>query len=190
MLFELFNYLLKILPKYTEDELVQLLKQRDESAFRYLYDNYSPALYGVIYSIVPEGHTAQDVLQDSFVKIWRLIGQYEPAKGRLFTWMHNIARSGAIDAVRSAAWRNARKTEPVQDFHHSIAGASIEYTGLRKSVSKLAVEHRALIELSYFQGYTHEEIAKLAKIPAGTVKTRLRAAIKQLRKMISIFLFA
>ncbi|MGE7775386.1 RNA polymerase sigma factor [Chitinophaga sp. NPDC101104] len=181
---------MKFISKYTEDDLVQLLKQRDETAFRYLYDNYASALYGVIFSIVPETHTAQDVLQESFVKIWRLMEQYDPSRARLFTWMHNIARSGAIDAVRSAAWRNARKVEPVQDYHHAIAGSVIEYTGLRKSVSKLTAEHRALIELSYFQGYTHEEIARLENIPMGTVKTRLRAAIRQLRKMISIFLFA
>lgn len=184
----IFIFLLKISPKYTEEELVRLLKQRDESAFRYLYDNYAPALLGIILNIIPDSQTGNDVLQECFVKIWRLMEQYDASKGRLFTWMHNIARSGAIDAVRSAHWRNARKHEPVEDAHLAMPGVFTEYTGLRKTVHQLKDEHRVLVELSYFQGYTHEEIAKQVNIPMGTVKTRLRAALAQLRKMMSMLL--
>ncbi len=173
-------------PKYTEEDLVRLLKQRDEAAFRYLYDNYASALYGVILGICPEAQTANDVLQECFVKIWRLMEQYDPAKARLFTWMHNIARSGAIDVVRGKHWKYGQKSAPVDESHQSLPGGSWEYTGLRGSLNRLKEEHRLLVELSYFQGYTHEEISKLAKIPTGTVKTRLRAALAQLRKMLSV----
>lgn len=177
---------MKITPKYSEEDLVQLLKQRDETAFKFLYDNYASALYSVILSIVPEAETARDVLQDCFVKIWRMMDQYDPSKARLFTWMHSVARSGAIDAVRSKHWKNARLNAPVVDGQHIVPGLAIEYIGLRKSVHQLKEEHRVLVELSYFQGYTHEEISKQVNIPMGTVKTRLRAALTQLRKMVTL----
>jgi RNA polymerase sigma factor (sigma-70 family) len=86
---------------YNEAALVNLLKQRSEKAFSYLYDNYSGALYGIIHSIITEIENANDVLLDVFVNIWKKIESYDPSKGRLFTWMRNIARNAAIDKIRS-----------------------------------------------------------------------------------------
>ena len=83
-----------------------LLQQRNEKAFGYLYDNYSGALYGIVKSIVTDTEIANDVLQNVFVNIWRKIELYDAQKGRLFTWMLNIARNAAIDEVRSKGFRN------------------------------------------------------------------------------------
>lgn len=174
---------------YSEQELVSLLQQRSDTAFSYLYNNYSGALNSIINQIVPESETANDVLQEVFVSIWRKIETYDPAKGRLFTWMLNIARNASIDKIRSRSYRNNLKNqilaENVNDsLNLQVIKPVYDNIGLRKIVSQLKEEQRILIELSYFQGYTHEEIAKVMNIPLGTVKTRIRSALIQLRTML------
>jgi RNA polymerase sigma-70 factor (ECF subfamily) len=173
---------------YSESELVASLQQRSEKAFSYLYDNYSGALYGVINSIVTEAETANDVLQDVFVNIWKKIESYDPAKGRLFTWMLNIARNAAIDKIRSKGFRDSLKNQPISENVDMNAGSVINPVvndvGLKKVISRLKEEQRVLIDLAYFHGFTHEEIAKAMNIPLGTVKTRIRSALIQLRTLI------
>ena len=174
---------------YSEQELVALLQQRNEYSFGYLYDNYSGALLGVISAIVSEQETARDVLQEVFVNIWRKIESYDPAKGRLFTWMLNIARNAAIDKIRSRGYQDSLKNYSIpESADTNIAGAStlpkVDDVGLKKILTKLKDEHRVLIDMSYFQGYTHDEISKMLDIPLGTVKTRIRTALTHLRTMI------
>jgi RNA polymerase sigma-70 factor (ECF subfamily) len=173
---------------YSENELVSLLQQRNEKAFGYLYDNYSGALYGIIHSIITDNETANDVLQDVFVNIWKKIESYDASKGRLFTWMLNIARNASIDKIRSKGFRDALKNQPISDNVDigigSAINPAINDVGLRKVISRLKEEQRVLIDLSYFQGFTHEEIAKAMNIPLGTVKTRIRSALIQLRTLI------
>jgi RNA polymerase sigma-70 factor (ECF subfamily) len=172
---------------YSEQELVALLQQRNEKAFSYLYDNYSGALLGTINAIVLDNEIANDVLQNVFVNIWKKIESYDTAKGRLFTWMLNIARNASIDEVRSKGYRDSKKNEHIADdgdVPGAVTGPAIDDVGLRKVLSKLKGELRVLVDLSYFQGYTHEEISKVMNIPLGTVKTRIRSALTQLRTMI------
>jgi RNA polymerase sigma factor (sigma-70 family) len=173
---------------YNETDLINLLQQRNEKAFSYLYDNYSGALYGIIHSIITDIETANDVLQDVFVNIWKKIESYDPSKGRLFTWMLNIARNAAIDKIRSKGFRDGLKNQPISENVDISVGAAtnpaVNDVGLRKVISRLKEEQRVLIDLSYFQGFTHEEIAKLMNIPLGTVKTRIRTALIQLRTLI------
>jgi RNA polymerase sigma-70 factor (ECF subfamily) len=172
---------------YTEQELVALLQDRNEKAFGYLYDNYSGALYGIINSIVTDREIANDVLQNVFVNIWRKIESYDPSKGRLFTWMLNIARNASIDEVRSKGYRDSQKNQSIGenvDIPGAVTGPATDDVGLRKVVMKLKEEWRVLVDLSYFQGFTHEEIARALNIPLGTVKTRIRSALSQLRTMI------
>ena len=164
-----------------------MLQQQDEKAFSYLYDNYSAALYGIVNSIVIEREKANDVLQNVFVNIWRKIDSYDASKGRLFTWMLNVARNAAIDEIRSKGHRDSMKN---QSFPESVDIAGTEVgppgvdAGLKKILAKLKGEQQILIDLSYFKGFTHEEIAKVLNIPLGTVKTRIRSALIQLRTMI------
>lgn len=174
---------------YDEKELIALLQQRNEKAFGHLYDNYSSALLGIIYSIIKESETANDVLQEVFVNIWKKIDSYDASKGRLFTWMLNIARNAAIDKIRSKEYRNSLQNQPISanvdiSTGNAVANPVVSDTGLKKILMKLKDEQRELIDLSYFQGYTHEEISKALNIPLGTVKTRIRSALIQLRNMI------
>ena len=165
-----------------------LLQSHNNQAFAYLYDNYSHALYGIISQIVPDEESASDVLQEVFINIWRKIDTYDDSKGRLFTWMLNIARNAAIDKLRSKSYRNDLKNLRLSD-DVSIPGTDAvrnkaDNIGLRKVLDKLKKEYREVIELSYFQGYTHEEISIGLNIPLGTVKTRIRSALIQLRSML------
>lgn len=173
--------------KFSEPELVMLLKQRHQSSFSYLYDNYSSALYTVILNVVKDETIAADTLQEVFVKIWKQIESYDDSKGRLFTWMMNVARNASIDTVRSKAFQNSKQNNELTENHNDVLGSTQTNTdaiGLRKIVYTLKEEHRTLIELSYFQGYTQDEISKMLQIPLGTVKTRMRTALTQLRQQI------
>jgi len=175
-------------PTYNEPDLVSLLKQQDEQAFSYLYDNYSGALFNVINQIIPDKELVSDVLQEVFVNIWRKIDSYDADKGRLFTWMLNVARNAAIDKTRSRAYRDNMKNqtlpEDVSVFTNQTVKQNTDDYGLRKLVNKLKDDQKILVELSYFQGFTHEEIANSLNIPLGTVKTRIRSALTQLRILI------
>jgi len=173
--------------QYTESELVLLLSQQSESAFSYLYDHYSGALFASILTIVNDQEAAADTLQEVFIKIFRQIHSYDSSKGRLYTWMLNIARNAAIDTTRSKGFQKNKQNQELSDNVYDLAGSAEIKTddiGLRKLVHGLRPEWRVLVELSYFEGYTQDEIAKMLDIPLGTVKTRLRAALKELHKLI------
>jgi RNA polymerase sigma factor (sigma-70 family) len=174
---------------YTELELVTLLKERNNQAYSYLYDHYSGSLYNIILQVVSEQDLASDVLQEVFVNIWRKIESYDATRGRLFTWMLNIARNAAIDMVRSKGYQNIMKNRELPDYFEAKSAGqtvqiNIDHIGLKKILSGLKEEHRTLIDLAYFKGYTHEEIAEIEEIPLGTVKTRIRSALKQLRTIL------
>lgn len=173
---------------YTEEELIVLLKRKDQQAYSYLYDHYAAAFFGIIQRIIGEGVEATDVLQEGFVKIWRNIDQYDVSKGRLFTWMLNIMRHAAIDYLRSGIRKKAQSTDSLEPGMH-VAGnetqVRVDHLGLRNVLGQLKEEHKVIIELSYFKGYTQEEIAEELAIPLGTVKTRARLALAQLRQILS-----
>lgn len=177
------------LKKLSEADLVAQLKQRYQSAFVYLYDNYAGALHTVISAIVIDREAANDVLQEVFVKIWKQADSYDDSKGRLFTWMANIARNAAIDTTRSKNFKNAQKnrelTETVYTSEEISIQMPVDRIGIRKLVHQLNDGQKVLVELSYFQGYTQEEISKMMNIPLGTVKTRLRAALTQLKQLVN-----
>jgi RNA polymerase sigma factor (sigma-70 family) len=175
---------------YTEAELVQGLRARDQKIFGYLYDHYSPALHGVIVKVLNDDSSAGDVLQEVFLKIWRHLDLYDEEKGRLFTWMLNIARNTAIDILRSKSHKLDLKIQNITDDVHAINGPltvhqSTDYLGFSKVLEKLTKEQRTLIDLAYYKGCTQEEISRVLDIPLGTVKTRMRNAIIQLRTILN-----
>ena len=171
---------------YDEHELVSGLRSKDNQAFGYLYDHYAGALYSIIKQIVVDAEVSNDVLQETFVNIWRRIDQYDQSKGRLFTWMLNIARNAAIDKTRSKGFQQSSTVLPILETDSSYAPVrpNMDDFGLKKVLQKLKDEQRLLIDLSYFQGYTHEQISKALNIPLGTVKTRIRSALLQLRVLL------
>ncbi len=175
--------------KYSEEELVALLQNKDQQAFAYLYDNYSAALNGVIYRLVEDRELAEDILQEAFVKIWNNFASYDTTKGRLFTWMLNITRNLTIDTLRSKGYKKQAKISSdensVSNFTDDNRMAErFDALGLRKQLANLKPEQRSIIDLAYFNGYTQDEISKELGVPLGTVKTRMRSAIIELRKML------
>ena len=175
--------------KYSEEELIHLLKNRDQTAFSYLYDNYSGALFGIIYKMLEDRELAEDVLQEAFVKIWNNFIHYDSSKGRLFTWMINLTRNLTIDTLRSKGYKKSRKISrdenSVSNYQDkNSAPDKFDTIGIRKQVANLKPEQKSIIDLAYFSGYTQEEISKEIGIPLGTVKTRMRSAILELRKML------
>jgi len=175
--------------KYNESELVELLQNQDQKAFNYLYDNYSAAIYGVIYKMVESKELAEDILQEAFIKFWNNFKNYDPLKGRLFTWMLNIARNLTIDTLRSKDYKKQNKIygneNSVDDLSDKSKTAErFDSLGIRKHLTYLKNDQKQIIDLAYFGGFTQDEISKQLSIPLGTVKTRMRAAILELRKIL------
>ncbi|RYE35721.1 MAG: sigma-70 family RNA polymerase sigma factor [Sphingobacteriaceae bacterium] len=171
----------------SEEELIKALRQHEKVAAEALYDMYSSSLFGVIIRIVQNNEMAEDLLQETFVKIWNSFPSYSSDKGRLFTWMVNIARNLSIDKIRSKDYKNQTKNHELELNVTSIdAGRNTVYKpellGVKDLVDKLKPEQKIILDLIYFKGYTHLEAADELSIPLGTIKTRLRMAIIQLRK--------
>lgn len=172
---------------YTENELVTSLKLRENDAFRHLYIHYRGSLFNIINQIVPDVETANDVLQEVFITVWKNIDKYDPEKGRLYTWLLNLTRNTAINKIRSKNYKNFLKNADISNYVNSIEERinfqqNINQIGLRKEVSKLKDEFKVVLELTYFHGCTQEEISKALNIPLGTIKTRIRNALIELRK--------
>ena len=175
--------------KYTEEELVIMLQNRDQQAFSYLYDNYAAALNGIIYRMVEDRELSEDILQEAFVKIWNNFSSYDTCKGRLFTWMLNITRNLTIDTMRSKGYKKQAKISSDENSVSNLTDDGriterFDAMGIRKQLANLKPEQKSIIDLAYFNGYTQDEISKEMGIPLGTVKTRMRAAMLELRKML------
>lgn len=171
---------------YNEEELIALLKQKSREGFNYLYKQYAAVLYGIVRKVVYDEQIAQDTLQEAFVKIWNNIDRFDPAKGRLYTWMLNVARNAAIDKLRSKSEVMRSKIQTGEDIvYKAEEGKDTEQKtdaiGLKETVAGMQLEYRVIVELAYFKGFTLDEISKTLNIPLGTVKTRMRKAITMLR---------
>lgn len=168
--------------------LVKRLKNGEEAAFSELYDRYAGALNGIVLRIIRDEERAQDVLQDSFVKVWKNIHSYDSGKGSFFTWMLNIARNTAIDALRKLKKEGKSENQNIE----TIVGVSnavqqnVNTIGLMKLVEKLPPEQKLMVEYIYFNGYTQQEVADELEMPLGTVKTRTRLAMRELRKWFTL----
>ena len=181
--------------QYSEEQLIVLLKEKNENGFHYLYDHYSGAIYGLILRMVTSEEHAQEVIQDVFVKIWKYIDQYDASKGRFYTWMINISRNTAIDYLKSKGYQNEQKNQSISNFvskdearlsagMNNPADKDADLIGMNTIINGLKPEWRELIELAYFQGYSQSEIAEMLDIPIGTVKTRTRNALLELKGLL------
>jgi RNA polymerase sigma-70 factor (ECF subfamily) len=165
------------------------LKGRDKTALAYLYDSYAGALLGVIARIVRKEEMAEEVLQDVFLKIWDRIDSYDRGKGKLFTWMVNIARNQAIDKTRSREFNKDRQTGDLEKFVNRIDATEhielgVEAIGLRELINRLPGDQQFVIDKHYLKGYTQAEISEEFNLPLGTVKTRMRLAMQVLRNLL------
>ncbi len=155
----------------------------------YVYDQYAGALYGAVMRIVQSEVFAEEVLQDTFIKIWKNIHQYDRTKGRFFTWMMRIARNEAIDKLRSAEAKRQSKTTSIDDHVYKVdqnhkAEIKIDDIGIKDLLDQLSASDRKILDLIYFKGYTHVQASEILDMPLGTVKTRLRLGIGQLRRIL------
>jgi RNA polymerase sigma factor (sigma-70 family) len=172
---------------YSENDLVTALKKHDNNAYRHLYINYRGSLFNAILQIIPDTENASDVLQEVFVTIWKNIDKYDPGKGRLFTWLLKLTRNAAINKTRSKIYKSQQKNEDIANYVNYLEQKTalqqeVNQIGLRKQVHQLREEFKNVLELSYYQGFTQEEVAKALNLPLGTVKTRIRNALIELRK--------
>ncbi|MBF9239338.1 RNA polymerase sigma factor [Hymenobacter sp. BT683] len=164
-----------------ETELVQRLLARDEQALRRLQERYGRNLQAVIMRLVHKEALAQDLLQEGLLKIWLGIGGYDPARGRLFTWMVRVCCNHAIDVMRSPRHRFHNDNQSLESSSVQRAPAPTtfhpEHIGIRELTQGLKPRQREVIDLLYFGGCTQVETAEELGIPLATVKTRARAAL-------------
>jgi len=165
-------------------ELAERIKSKDQSAFTVLYDNYSAALFGIIKKKVKDTGTAEEILQDVFLKIWMYAGDYDSSKAGLFTWMYNIAKNCCIDYLRSKRHRKMNFTTQLNP-ELVLAGINVNYKmstdELRGIIYQLGPQYGSLIDKIYYWGYTQREISQITNLPLGTVKTRCRLGIQRMR---------
>ncbi|WP_336068694.1 RNA polymerase sigma factor [Mesoflavibacter sp. CH_XMU1404-2] len=169
--------------------LVSQFQKKDEKAFEKLYNMYSKSMHGVIFNIVRDHELAEEVMQDVFIKAWEKADSYNSSKGRFFTWLLNISRNAAIDKTRSKAFKKSSKnlnSDYFVDIIHSSdnLGSKTDAIGIKKFVDKLADKCIKIIELLYFKGYTQKEASKELDMPIGTIKTRNRNCIQELRDSV------
>lgn len=167
------------------------LRAHDNSFLDYLYDNYSGALYGVVLRVIKDEDIAQEVLQDAFLKIWDKIETYDASKGKLFTWMLNVTRNLAIDRTRSKEMSKGKKTDDLDLLVNRIdnqeqSELQVDTIGLKETLNQLSEEQRFVIEHLYLKGFTQSELAEEFNIPLGTVKTRTRLALIELRTILKV----
>ena len=173
---------------HKEEELSALLLIRDIKVIGMLYDEYSPVLYGVILKIVKSQKSAEQVIQEAFVKIWEGAEHHKNSKCQLFTWLINIARKTAIEHIRSSDG-NMEQLESKISSETKIGTQRFfdnPEVGPKKLLkSKLIPDSKAIIDLIYFSGYTYEEIAEEIGLPKGEVNKRVRMAMIQLREVMA-----
>lgn len=173
----------------TEENLVLLLKSNLNKGIEIVYDNYRDSLLNAIVKIVKSQDLAEDILQESFIKIWKTIPQYDSQKGRIYTWLLNVCRNTALDYLRS---KEGKKYHRTFDLSANLTFVEIAYNeifqsdgiGFKNLISRLNPEKEQIINELYFKGSTQKEASKDLALPLGTVKTRSRQALKDLRKIV------
>lgn len=169
-------------------ELVKRLQQRDPNALAELYDRYGRLTYSLIFRIVRNGATAEDLVQETFLRVWNRAQGFDAEKGAIGPWLMAVARYRAIDFLRSAGGRDRNAIELEDADHPSLythmeAGilAADNVRAIKDAMRRLAPNQRQVIELAYFEGLTQTEMAERMGQPLGTVKTWVRSALKTLR---------
>jgi RNA polymerase sigma-70 factor (ECF subfamily) len=177
--------------------LIGRVAQRDQNALLELYTRYGNAVYALALRVLQQGALAEEVTQDVFLKLWQQPERWNPGLGRFSSWLLTLARNAAIDRLRHEQRRGYRPAgygsysgygdDPPENVAAEPSPFSdpLWYDGqvLRRLLARLPAEQRDLVELAFFRGYTHSELAELLHLPLGTVKTRLRAGLQKLRAL-------
>lgn len=168
-----------------EKDIVYLLERGDKKAITLLYENYADSLYGVIQKIISDEDIAQDVLQETFVKIWRYAKKYDSSKAKLFTWLYRIAYNTAIDKVRSLKNKNNKEVQIENSSVYKITTNQLndEVLDIQKHLSTLEEKYQIVINALFFEGMTQQEASEELDIPLGTIKSRLKIGLRELKKI-------
>jgi RNA polymerase sigma-70 factor, ECF subfamily len=172
-----------------DEDLISLVEEaKDTHAFATLYDRHSRAAYSLAYRMMGEPQAAEDLTQESFLKLWRAAGSYRSERGSVRTWLLSIVHNQGIDQLRSIASRrrtqqkvelSAPTSEASEAFLESWRNSQREQ--VREAMKALPKEQLKVLELAYYSGYTHVEIAELLEVPLGTVKGRMRLGLQKIR---------
>jgi RNA polymerase sigma-70 factor (ECF subfamily) len=172
-------------------ELIVAAAEGDQQALASLYDTTSRTVYGLLLRILADPSAAEEVLLDVYTQVWRQAGGYSRERGTPMAWITTIARSRAIDRLRRTR-QEQQRTEPLDEAARCAGGVSVEDEAsagevravVRAALDALAPEQREVIELAYYGGMSHSEIAAARGLPLGTVKTRTRLGMMRLRDIL------
>ena len=188
------TYISRLQPKRAQEDDVELLKAiaaRDEAALAQLYDRYRVILFGLLMRILNNREEAEDVLQEVFLQVWRKAEDFDEERGRPFTWLVTLGRSRGIDRLRTLASRERVAEAGARDVVEVTSDAATdafqsEQRGLvNKALAQLPEEQKRPLMLAYFDGLTQSEIATRLGAPLGTVKTRMRTGLTNLRELLA-----
>ena len=175
-----------------DEDLMQLVQRGDPRAFELVYDRHSGAAFSLAYRMVGRGNVAEDVVQEAFLSIWRSGARYERARGSVRTWVLGIVHHRAIDQLRRASVHDKRRAsdegleerlESGERTDNEVARRE-EAASIRSAMTTLPDDQSHVIELAYFGGFTHTEIAGILEAPVGTVKGRMRLGLEKLRNQL------
>jgi RNA polymerase sigma-70 factor (ECF subfamily) len=177
----------------TTEELMLRIAGGNENAFEELYDRLSSQVFGLVRRILKDQAQSEEVTQEVFVEAWQQATRYDPARGKAITWLLTLAHRRAVDRVRaSQASKDRDLREGIKEFQSSYddvedtAIAHDEGRRVIEALDRLSETQRDAIQLAYFGGYTHSEVAELLKIPVGTAKTRIRDGMNKLRDLMGV----
>ena len=165
----------------------------DETAFAELYDATAARLHGLVLRVVRDPAQAEEVTQEVFLQVWRTASRYDAGRGSALSWLMTLAHRRAVDRVRSAEAAGRQDTtyhrhseEPAHDSTAEAVEASMEAHRIRGALGTLTPVQREALELAYFGGYTHTEVATMLDLPLGTAKTRIRDGLIRLRDVMGV----
>lgn len=174
-------------------ELLKLAARGDEAAFAQLYDATSKRVFGLALRVVRDPAQAEEVIQEAYLEVWRTSARYDESKGSALAWIFTLVHRKAVDRVRSAEASTRRdttyhhKNQPVEhDTTAEAVQASFEARRVRAALETLTAVQRQALELAYFGGYTHTEVATMLDLPVGTAKTRIRDGLIRLRDAMGV----
>jgi len=171
-----------------DNDLILLLQRGDQRAIALILEKYGDALYGSVYNMVRSEAIAKDLMQDACVKIWKNGASYDANKGRLFTWLLRVTRNTALDKIRTNKFKREQTSESIEQTVYNHVSHSEEMQindiGLQQVIGRLDEKYRTVIDLIYLQGYTQKETTEKLNIPLGTVKSRVKIAIRELRLLL------
>jgi len=168
-----------------EQQIVNLLEQEDKKAISLLYEHYADTLYGVILKIVTDEFIAQDVLQESFIKIWKNAKKYDPKKAKLFTWLYRVAYNTAIDKIRSRSNKAGKEVqiENSNVYKFTSKGLNQDVLDIKNHLQTIDEKYQIVINALFFEGMTQQEASDELNIPLGTIKSRLKIGLRELKKI-------